>query len=201
MSLLPPMSRQSAKFDVPGKTYSGSLVEIGEEQQSSTYDPNGPGKPAFWDDEKTRPKMQRRFLIQCTPDPAIEGDDGIRAIFAIIDSKNGSLYSAIHGALANATATGGTLTVTFTGTDPLSKNPQNPRKLYTASYTDPTPGQILGGAQQSTEQPGQPAAQQAQSAAPAGPPEGIDAAAWAAMPDEIKQQVINAQKAASAAPF
>lgn len=195
MSLLPPMSRTSAKFDVPGKTYAGTLVEIGDEQQASTYDPNGPGKPAFWDDEKTRPKMQRRFLIQCQPDPAIDGDDGMRAIYAVIDSKHGSMYAAIHNALATATATGGTLSVTFTGTDPLSKNPANPRKLYSATYSDPTPGQILGGQQPAAaDQQAAPATQAAAAVeAPAGPPAGITAEAWAAMDSATQQAILAAQ--------
>ena len=193
MSLLPPISRTNAKFDIPGKTYSGTLVEIGDEQQSSTYDPTGPGKPAFWDDEKTRPKMQRRFLIQCAPDPTIEGDDGSRGIYAVVDSKHGSMYAAIHEALKTASALGGTLKVTFTGTDPLSKNPANPRKLYSATYADPTPGQVLGGGQATAAQTAAGAAAPVAEAVDEGPPAGITAEAWAAMPPETRAAIAAAQ--------
>lgn len=194
MSLLPPLATKSAKFETPGTTYSGTLVEIGDEQQASTYDPNGPGKPAYWDDEKTRPKMQRRFLIQCAPDPAIEGDDGMRALYPTVDSKQGGLYHAIYEALKGQSSLGGTLTVTFTGYDPLSKNPQNPRKLYTASYA---PGPLLGdgapapapaapaapapaAAQQYQPAPGGPAAAPGWPAAAAAPAAQAPAAAPAA---------------------
>lgn len=198
MSLLPPLSTNSAKFDVIGKTYTGRLVEIGDEHQASTFDPNGPGKPAFWDDEKTRPKMQRRFVIQGTPDPSVNGDDGVRAVYAVIDGKDGSLYRAIYDAIKNASALGGTLTVTFTGTDPLSKNPANPRKLYSAVYVDATPGQILGG--NPAPAPAAPAPAAAP-AAPAGPPPGIDPAAWAAMPAATQAAILAATAGTDQPPF
>lgn len=185
MSLLPPLSTSSAKFDVPGKSYSGKLLSIGDEQQSSTYDPNGPGKPAFWDDEKTRPKMQRKFVIQGAPDPAVADDDGVRALYAVVDGKNGSMYQAIWEALKGHDALGGTLSVTFTGTDPLSKNPKNPRKLYTASYVG---AGLLGDTAAAT--------QQAAAAEPDqdGPPEGITDVAWNAMDAATKSAILASQK-------
>lgn len=202
MSLLPPISTGSAKFDEIGKTYTGELLEIGDEHQTTEY---GTSEPAFWDRERTRPKMQRRFLIQTAADPTIPGDDGVRAIYAVIDGKHGSLYQAIHEALRGATALGGTLSVTFTGHDPESKNPQNPRKVYTASYQagplladNPAPAPA---AQQQAADAAAPAAE-AQPDVWAGaetPPAGITPEAWAGMDDATKKAILAAQ--GGTAPF
>lgn len=201
MGLLPPIGAKSAKFETPGDTVSGTLLEIGDEQQARKYSPTGDGGPDFWDDEKTRPKMQRKFVVQSTPDPVDPEDDGVRNIWAVVAGKPGGLYAAINDAVKNATALGGTLTVVFTGTDPQSKNPANPRKLYAASYTDPTPGQLLGGAAPAAAAPAaqQPAAATPPPAAPAAPagvqrPHTITEAAWAAMDAATQAAVAGAQQ-------
>lgn len=196
MSLLPPISTGSAKFDEIGKTYTGDLIEIGDEHQATEY---GTSEPAFWDRERTRPKMQRRFLIQTTADPTIPGDDGVRAIYAVIDGKHGSLYQAIHEALRGATALGGTLSVTFTGHDPESKNPQNPRKVYTASYqAGPLLADNTAAASQTPQQsaPATAAAPEPEADVWAGagaPPAGITPEAWAGMDDATKKAILAAQ--------
>lgn len=200
MSLLPPLSTQSAKFETPGTTVSGKLVEIGEEQQATKY--NTDGVLDWWDDEKTRPKMQRRFIIECQPDPEVEGDDGRRAIYAVVSGKQGGLYWALNECLKTANQLGGILSVTFTGYDENSKNPQNPRKLYTATYTAPA---LMGGGQaaapqQATQQqpaqgtPGGPAATD-WPATQGGPqrPATITEAAWAQMDDATKAAVAASQ--------
>lgn len=201
MSLLPPLSTNSAKFHNIGDSVTGKLLEIGEEQQTREFSPKGDGDPAYWDKEKTRPKMQRRFLLECTPDPNLPDDDGRRGVYATVSAKAGGMYAAIEQALRGASALGGILSVTFIGTDPESANPQNPRKLYTASYQPPS---LLGGApaaepaaQQQPAQQAPPAQQQAAAAAAPvdGPPPGlnIDPAAWAAMPQSVRDTVIAAQ--------
>ncbi len=185
MALLPPMSTKGLKFETPGTTHTGTLIEIGEEQQARKYSPTGDGGPDFWDDEKTRPKMQRKFVLQCQPDPAIAGDDGRRALYATVSAKPGGMYAVLNKALESANALGGQLTITFTGTDPESQNPANPRKLYTASYVEPTLGQQMQNTSSQPEATPAVAQQQAQpaqaaAAAPTGEP---------VKPDNFPQEV------------
>lgn len=201
MALLPPLTIPGLKFEIIGTTHTGTLTEIGEPIQARAYTPTGDGGPAFWDDEKTRPKMQRRFLLQCQPDPTIPGDTGIRALYAIVSGKPGGMFWALNTALEQANDLGGVLTVTYTGDDPESKNPKNPRKIYAANYVNPSLGQKLmqDGPNQVT--PPAPAPQQQyaapQPAAPAptpaadAPPPGMEAV-WATLPPEAKAAVLAA---------
>lgn len=189
MGLLPTLNTPGLKFTEPGTTYTGKLLEIGEEQQARKYSPDGDGGPDYWDEEKTRPKMQRRFLLQCEPDPTVAGDNGERAIYAIISGKPGGMYAALNKALENATAVGGQLTVTFTGTDPESKNPQNPRKLYTASYVEPTLGAQM--AASNSTPPTAPAAPAA--GGELVKPDNFPQAAWDGLTDEAKKAVLAQQ--------
>lgn len=191
MGLLPPLATSSAKFENIGDTVSGELVEIGEPFQETEYQKT---TPAYWDDEKTRPKQGIRFMVKCAPVDA--EDDGMRAVYATISPKMGGLYWAINTALKDATAIGGILTITFTGHDPASKNPANPRKLYTAVYQPPglmagAPPAAPAAQQPPVQQAPPPAAQPAAPpAAPAGPPAGITAEAWAAMAPETQQAIL-----------
>ena len=67
--------------------------------------------------------------------------------------------------------------MTFSGFDPNSKNPANPRKIYTAAYQAPAPA----GGMFTNQAPAQPVAQPA--AAPATP------APVPAVPDAVRQAV------------
>ena len=199
MGLLPPLATSSAKFENIGDTVSGELVEIGEPFQETEYQKT---TPAYWDDEKTRPKQGIRFMVKCAPVDA--EDDGMRAVYATISPKMGGLYWAINTALKDATAIGGILTITFTGHDPASKNPANPRKLYTAVYQPP--GLMAGAPAAAPAAQQQPPVQQAPPPAappaaappavppagqiPATPPDGITADAWARMPVETQQAIL-----------
>lgn len=197
MALLPPMSTASLKFPEVGTTHTGKLLEIGEPQQETEYRADGQGPPAFWDDERTRPKMQIRVLIETAPDPAVAGDDGRRALYATVRSTPGSMYAVLNKAFETASALGGQLTVTYTGDDPESKNPKNPRKLYAATYVEPTLGAQMS-------QAAAPAAAPAPAAAtppPAAPVETIPAPwtaeQWATFTPEQKQAILAQQPAAS----
>ncbi|AKJ72316.1 hypothetical protein BH787_gp32 [Gordonia phage GMA4] len=195
VALLPPMSTASLKFPEVGTTHTGTLIEIGEPQQETEFRKDGQGPPAFWDkDTRTRPKMQIKLTLQCAVDASISGDDGRRALYATVNAKPGGLYAVINKALESANSLGGKLTVTFTGTDPDSQNPDNPRKLYAASYVEPSLGDQMNAAAQSA-----PAA-----AAPppaAAPVETIPAPwtaeQWATFTPEQKQAILAQQPAAS----
>ena len=71
----------------------------------------------------------------------------------------------MHQAGAGTIDIGGQLTVAFSGFDPNSKNPANPRKIYSASYVPPAPA----GGMFTSQAPAQPVAQPAVAPAPAAP--------------------------------
>lgn len=212
MSLLPPLTTKSLKFETIGTTHTGKLIEIGTPQQQTEYESNA---LAFWDkDTKTRPMMQVAFKLETTQrDPSDPSDDGVRKVYATINAKPGSIYHAINKALVGHDQLGGQLTVAYVGDDPESKNPRNPRKLYEASYTPPSLGErLMSTAATSTQTIGQvaptmptpaPAAQQAAPApAPAArdlsvPPEGVPAEMWGQMTDDQKTSFLIATDRAS----
>ena len=220
MPLLQPVSGANAKFKEIGDTYTGTLLKVSEEQQATVYDgvrgvPTN--EPDFWDKEtKQRPKMQIYVLLECQRDgvPAHFEfpDDGNVKIWATVEAKHASMYAAlIDGGLGKADRLGGVLTVQYVGNDPESRNPQNPRRMYAASYAEPP---LLGGPTQPAAQPPvqqqappvqqQPVAQQPVQQAPpaaqvpqagqipAQPPEGsgVDADTWARMPAATQQAII-----------
>ena len=120
-------------------------------------------------------------------DPQDANDTGKRTLWVVEDGRSGSILSAIRQAVhqvgAGTIDIGGQLTVTFSGFDPNSKNPANPRKVYSASYVPPAPA---GGmfTNQAPAQPVAPAAAPAQPvAAPATP------APVPAVPDAVRQAV------------
>lgn len=178
MALMAPVTSSSLKFETPGTTHVGKLLEVGEPQQQTEYNSQ---EPSFWDKERTRPKMQVRIKLE-TAERDGDTDNGVRALYATVQGKQGSLYRAINDALSKAERLGGTLTVTYTGNDPDSKNPANPRKLYTASYQEPSLGQQMTSASQ-------PAAAAAQ------PPAAQPAAAPQATPQPTAAQPIGQQDA------
>lgn len=210
MSLLPPLTTRSLKFETIGTTHTGKLIEIGAPQQQTEYESNA---PAFWDkDTKTRPMMQIAFRLETAQrDPEDPSDDGVRKVYATINAKQGSIYHAINKALIGHDQLGGQLTVSYVGDDPESKNPRNPRKLYEAVYAPPSLGQQLAdkAAASSTQTIGQvaqansapaPVHQPTPAPTPAPveppapvvrdlsvPPDGVAPEMWGRMTDEQKQ--------------
>lgn len=199
-----PRASHSWKFATPGDSHTGTIIEVGDARQASEF---GSNEPAFWDREKTRPKMQVAVTLDTAErDPQDASDTGKRTLWVVEDGRSGSILSAIRQAVHQAGAgtidIGGQLTVAFSGFDPNSKNPQNPRKVYTASYVPPAPA---GGmfTNQDTAQPAAaptapvapaPAAPVAQPA-PAAPAPAAQPAAPAtpapvpAVPDAVRQAV------------
>lgn len=192
-----PRASHSWKFTNPGDTHTGTITEVSDARQASEF---GSNEPAYWDREKTRPKMQVAVTLDTAErDPQDANDTGKRTLWVVEDGRSGSILSAIRQAVHQAGAgtidIGGQLTVAFSGFDPNSKNPANPRKIYSASYVPPAPA----GGMFTNQAPAQPAAPApaapapvAQPVAPAAQPAPAPAPAPApvpAVPDAIRQAV------------
>lgn len=170
-----PRASHSWKFTTPGDTHTGTITEVGDARQATEY---GSNELAYWDKERTRPKMQVAITLDTTErDPQDANDTGKRTLWVVEDGRSGSILSAIRQAVAQVNAgtidIGGQLTVAFSGFDPNSKNPANPRKVYTASYVPPAPA----GGMFTNQAPAQPVAQPAAPApAPVAPAQPAPAA-------------------------
>lgn len=189
-----PRASHSWKFTNPGDTHTGTITEVSDARQATEY---GSNEPAYWDKERTRPKMQVAVTLDTTErDPQDANDTGKRTLWVVEDGRSGSILSAIRQAVHQAGAgtidIGGQLTVAFSGFDPNSKNPANPRKIYSASYVPPAPA---GGmfTNQAPAQPAVPApAAPAQPVAPAPAAQPVAPATPApvpAVPDAVRQAV------------
>ncbi len=116
------------KFEHPGDTIVGTISAPPREQQQMKF---GTQTPDTWPDGS--PKMQ--ILVSLQTDLAEdENDDGGRTLYVASKHMKRAIAQAMRDAKAQDVEIGGKLTVSFTGFDPNSKNPQNPAKLYTASY-------------------------------------------------------------------
>lgn len=203
-----PRASHSWKFTNPGDTHTGTITEVSDARQATEY---GSNELAYWDKERTRPKMQVAVTLDTAErDPQDANDTGKRTLWVVEDGRSGSILSAIRQAVHQAGAgtidIGGQLTVAFSGFDPNSKNPANPRKIYSASYVPPAPA----GGMFTNQAPAQPVAQPAPAqpvaapapAAPAAPAQPAPAAAPAqpvaapatpapvpAVPDAVRQAV------------
>lgn len=154
-----PRASHSWKFTNPGDTHTGTITEVSDARQATEY---GSNELAYWDKERTRPKMQVAVTLDTTErDPQDANDTGKRTLWVVEDGRSGSILSAIRQAVHQAGAgtidIGGQLTVAFSGFDPNSKNPANPRKIYSASYVPPAPA----GGMFTNQAPAQPVAQPA----------------------------------------
>ena len=173
-----PRASHSWKFTNPGDTHTGTITEVSDARQATEF---GSNEPAYWDREKTRPKMQVAVTLDTSErDPQDANDTGKRTLWVVEDGRSGSILSAIRQAVhqvgAGTIDIGGQLTVTFSGFDPNSKNPANPRKVYTAAYQAPAPA----GGMFTNQAAAQPAAPVATPATPAPVP---------AVPDAVRQAV------------
>lgn len=197
-----PRASHSWKFTNPGDTHTGTITEVSDARQATEY---GSNELAYWDKERTRPKMQVAVTLDTAErDPQDANDTGKRTLWVVEDGRSGSILSAIRQAVHQAGAgtidIGGQLTVAFSGFDPNSKNPANPRKIYSASYVPPAPA----GGMFTNQAPAQPVAQPVAAPAPAAPApvQPVPAAAPAqpvaapatpapvpAVPDAVRQAV------------
>ena len=168
-----PRASHSWKFTNPGDTHTGTITEVSDARQATEY---GSNELAYWDKERTRPKMQVAVTLDTAErDPQDANDTGKRTLWVVEDGRSGSILSAIRQAVHQAGAgtidIGGQLTVAFSGFDPNSKNPANPRKVYTAAYQAPAPA----GGMFTNQEPAQPAvpAPAAPAPAPAAPAQPV----------------------------
>lgn len=167
-----PRASHSWKFTNPGDTHTGTITEVSDARQATEY---GSNELAYWDKERTRPKMQVAVTLDTAErDPQDANDTGKRTLWVVEDGRSGSILSAIrqaaHQAGAGTIDIGGQLTVAFSGFDPNSKNPANPRKIYSASYVPPAPA----GGMFTNQAPAQPVAAPATPApAPAAPAQPV----------------------------
>ncbi|MDF7641743.1 hypothetical protein PT279_09120 [Bifidobacterium sp. ESL0784] len=109
----------------PGSTVTGTL-ELIETQQVRDFNTQ---QPAFWNDGK--PQQEIHMVIQTTLRDD-EDDDGRRSLY--VKGWGGQL-KAFREAMRNAgikkaPKPGDTITETYVGADPQSKNPAMPAKLY-----------------------------------------------------------------------
>lgn len=194
-----PRASHSWKFTNPGDTHTGTITEVSDARQATEY---GSNELAYWDKERTRPKMQVAVTLDTAErDPQDANDTGKRTLWVVEDGRSGSILSAIRQAVHQAGAgtidIGGQLTVAFSGFDPNSKNPANPRKIYSASYVPPAPAGGMFTNQAAAQPVAQPAAapapvaQPAPVAAPAQPAPAVPAtpAPVPAVPDAVRQAV------------
>lgn len=140
MSMFTPPASHSCKFESVGDVNEGEIVEISEPVQATKFQTT---EPSFW--PSGDPMMQVKVTLATDQrDPQDPSDDGKRGLWVLESGKQGGLLWAIREAVKAAGVDdlkiGGKLRVAFTGTDPESKNPQNPRKIYQAWYQAPAAG-------------------------------------------------------------
>lgn len=134
-------STRSFKFATVGDEISGEIVAIGEQMQQPKF--NKPGEFDFW--PSGDPIMQIPVTWQTNlnegPDDNGKPDDGRRTVFFTVSNKQGGRLAAMQDAIREAGASdlevGAWSALKFVAVDPESKNPDNPRKIYGASYRAP----------------------------------------------------------------
>ena len=138
-------SSKFASFPQPGATVAGVITEISDQKHATKYnrDPKAPKELDYW--KSGDPKMEVWVTVQTQDrDPQDPEDNGYRTIVVTVNQKPGGQLAAIMDACeavgAETPLPGGFLALTFTGFDPNSDNPQNPRKLFAAQYKAPAPG-------------------------------------------------------------
>lgn len=144
----------SFRFDQPGATVTGQILDMSEEQQTDLQT----GEPKTFSNGQPM-TMYRVELMTDERDPGDQFDDGKRSIYlkGSRASESKSSMAAVLDAVKKATgstnlAAGGILTLTYVG-DGVAKNRGfNAPKLYEASYAPPQ--MDLGGEQQAA--PAQP---------------------------------------------
>jgi hypothetical protein len=122
-----------------GASFTLEVIEPASLVQSRDYDS---GEPAFWDAEKTQPKMCGVINVRVLKGPNSVGE--LRSVWA---KKPSSLYAAIATAQTEAQARilpGGILTLVFSGETKHENKRFNAIKNYTAKYEAPAAPTAVG---------------------------------------------------------
>ena len=156
----------SFRFDTPGDTVTGQVIDMTEQQQTDLQT----GEPRTF--ANGQPMMMYRVDLQTQlRDPADPTDDGRRSVYlkGSRAPESQSSLAAVLQAVRQATGrtqltVGGTLTLTYIGDGASKTRGFNPPKLYVAEYVPPRLD--LGGPQQPYQAP-QPQQQPYQAPQPA----------------------------------
>lgn len=163
------------KFTNIGDEVTGTIAGVPFERQQTKF---GTNEPDFWPD--STPKMQILVPLKThMRDPNDVHDTGERTLYVASAAMKQAIGQAIRASGAQDLAPGGTLTVKFIGHDAASKNPAQPKKLYSATYTAPVSSFATGAPQPVAAPPG---------AVAQGPQQPV-AQAPAAVP-QVPQQIV-----------
>ena len=126
---------KSVKFDDKGDTVTGVIISPPEVAQQRDYKTK---ELAYWDDDKTQPKMQMIITLRTNEtDPEDPEDDGERRLFVASPNMRKAIASAVRSAKRKGLAVGGVLRVTYTENGQKQHGQGFPPKLYTAQYVPP----------------------------------------------------------------
>lgn len=140
----------SASFNgTPPIEHKGRIISF-EKQQQRDLD----GNKKFWEDGE--PMWQLVFTIDTGEiDPSIEGDDGLRKIYAKAQML-GAIREAIKKSGHRGEIVGGMLAVKYTGDGEATKRGFNPPKLYAAFFKAPTQADLVADVAERQEPDGPP---------------------------------------------
>jgi hypothetical protein len=157
---------KSATFETMNVPVGGPIVHVGEQRQQRDLD----GNPKFWDKEGREPMMQVPIEVQTDlRDPADPADTGIRTLYVKGDMKRAIAVAVRAAGQIGAPRVGGTLQVAWTSSEAATRKGYNDKKIYTARYTAPGPGDSF------FDQPQAAPAVPVQQAAPAPQPVAVGA--------------------------
>lgn len=185
---------KSVAFDNVGDSVTGIIESTEVRQQTDIQH----GTPLTWDNGD--PKMQLVVTLQTAlRDPSIDNDDGKRNVYIKGSKKAGTrsthdaVATAVRAAGAAGLEVGGTLTLTYAGTEPSSTRGFSDRKLWSATYTPPA-------AQAASEFLGTTAVPAQQTVAPAAMQQALETVTAAAAPPQHSPETLAALKAAGIDP-
>lgn len=141
----------SAKLKDKGDTVTGRIIAPYSERQATEYLTD---KPKFKDDGQ--PAMMAVIELQTDQrDPSIDGDDGIRIVYAEKFGQRVAIGDAIRLAGAKDLEVGGILTLTCTGETPSTKG--SALKTWSATYVKAVGGLAPAPAAAALTKPAEPA--------------------------------------------
>lgn len=124
---------RAAKFHNPGDTLTGTVAATPQTRQQTDFKT---GKPIFWDEEKTQPKMQLVVTVQ-TDQREDDTDDGLRNLYIKGVNLTEAFRQALRASNVKGIETGGRIQVRFTGYGESSGDGFNPPKEWACRYQAP----------------------------------------------------------------